>query len=57
MYKHMYLDKEEFLQNHTLIQKTGCATPQPRVYHPLETCYDSVVDEQQLSYQGSISVT
>ncbi len=53
----MYLDKEELLQNHTLIQKTDYATQQTRVYHPLETRYDSVVDEQQLSYRGSILVT
>jgi hypothetical protein len=57
MYKDMYLDKEELLQNHTLIQKTDYATQQTRVYHPLETRYDSVVDEQQLSYRGSILVT
>jgi hypothetical protein len=23
------------------------------VHHPLESCYDSLVDESQLSYQGS----
>jgi hypothetical protein len=53
----MYLDKEELLQTHTLVQKTDYATQQPLVYHPLETRYDSVVDEQQLGYRGSILVT